>query len=89
MIFFDQPVGTGFSFTDRYTKNVTQFSKHMHNAMMQFFRMFPWLQQNEFFITGESYAGKYIPGLAHEIFEQNELNENEFPINLKVSFKIY
>jgi vitellogenic carboxypeptidase-like protein len=91
MIFFDQPVGTGFSFTDEdgYLTNVTQTSKHMFKALVQFFKMFPWLQENDFYITGESYGGKYVPSLGYEIFEENESYKNEFQINLKVIFRLF
>lgn len=61
LLFIDNPVGAGFSFTDDrengYTQNVTQVAKHMHIALTQFLKMFPWLQSVPFFITGESYAG--------------------------------
>lgn len=74
LIFIDNPVGTGFSFTsynDGYCTNENCIGKGLHNAMLQFFTLFPDLANNEFFITGESYAGKYIPVLALEIHNHN------------------
>lgn len=87
MLFIDQPVGTGFSYTDPsgYLKNVTQTSKQLFIALTQFLKMFPWLQKVEFYVTGESYAGKYIPSLGYEIYQENESYKNEFQINLKVT----
>ena len=72
----ESPVGVGYSYcanqikgdlcenTDKYTASTTRA------ALADFFRnKFPDLSQNDFFITGESYAGVYIPTLAKEILE--------------------
>lgn len=83
MIFIDNPVGAGFSTTDKngYTKNVTQSTEHLYDALIQFFTLFPWLKSSQFFITGESYAGKYIPALGYLISKRNE--NAELKINLQ------
>lgn len=87
MLFIDNPVGSGFSFTENeelgYTTNATQVGQHLYIALMQFFRMFPMLQMAPFYISGESYAGKWIPAIGYEIFKQNKNDDAEFPINLK------
>lgn len=87
MLFIDNPVGSGFSFTDDeeygYTTNATQVGQQLYSGLMQFFRMFPMLQKVPFFISGESYAGKWIPAIGYEIFKQNKNDDAEFPINLK------
>jgi vitellogenic carboxypeptidase-like protein len=52
---------TGYSFTDSddgYTRNETAVGEDLYNAVLQFFQLFPELQKNEFYVTGESYAGK-------------------------------
>ena len=54
-----------------------------YNALIDFFRKFPELKNNEFYISGESYAGIYIPFLATKILEMNKLPETETRINLK------
>lgn len=84
LIFIDNPVGTGFSFTDNpkgYCTNESCVGKGLYSSMKQFFSLFPNLNDNEFYITGESYAGKYIPALAMEIHKQNKIGLH--PINLK------
>lgn len=43
----------------------------MYAALLQFFTLFPHLQKNDFFITGESYAGKYVPAISYTIHQNN------------------
>ncbi|XP_021186633.1 venom serine carboxypeptidase [Helicoverpa armigera] len=74
LIFIDNPVGTGFSFTESenaYCTNEDCVARGLYGAMKQFFQMFPHLKGNDFYITGESYAGKYIPSLAMVIHQEN------------------
>jgi len=69
MLYIDNPVGTGFSFADDagYAKTEDDVAENLVNALEQFFRLFPDLKAGEFYVTGESYAGKYIPALASRI----------------------
>ncbi|XP_032691604.1 venom serine carboxypeptidase [Odontomachus brunneus] len=84
LIYIDNPVGTGFSFTGNdkgYVTNETQVGKDILNALIQFFQLFPELQDNNFFVTGESYAGKYVPAVSHAIKDYNIKAETK--INLR------
>ncbi|XP_055334686.1 probable serine carboxypeptidase CPVL [Paramacrobiotus metropolitanus] len=74
MLYIDNPVGTGFSFTnttDGYSRNQKQVSMNLYEALLQFYTMFPQFQTGELYITGESYAGKYVPSLAYRIHVSN------------------
>ncbi|KAJ2940208.1 hypothetical protein O0L34_g11775 [Tuta absoluta] len=85
LIFIDNPVGTGFSYTKKeegYCNNEDCIAKNLYKCLKQFFTLFPDLKNNEFYITGESYAGKYIPSLAMEIHRRNQ-NTEEQKINLQ------
>ncbi|CAH0402936.1 unnamed protein product [Chilo suppressalis] len=84
IIYIDNPVGTGFSFTKDpkgYCTNQTQVGEELYSTLIQFFQLFPELQTNKFFVTGESYAGKYVPALAYTIHKKNPTAQ--IKINLK------
>lgn len=85
MLFIDNPAGTGFSFTnpDGYCTNIKQVAEELYSGLVLFFKLFPWLQSNDFYISGESFAGKYIPAIGNEIVEANKVKD--FQINLKVN----
>ncbi|XP_065202873.1 venom serine carboxypeptidase-like [Planococcus citri] len=85
VLYIDNPIGTGFSFTDGYyVTTQLEVGQHLFDALTQFFKMFPELRKNKFFISGESYAGKYLPALGYEIYKRNP--KTPFPINLKGIF---
>lgn len=88
VLYLDNPVGTGFSFTnstDGYAKSQEEIGTALLNFLKQFFQLFPELVRNNFFLTGESYAGKYIPSVALAIHKFNE-NSSKAMINLKGLF---
>jgi len=79
MLYIDQPVGTGYSFTDKdqgYATNEDDVARDLYEALRQFYVIFPDLLQNEFYISGESYAGKYIPSLGYKIHTENQDEDN-------------
>ncbi|RWS24146.1 uncharacterized protein B4U80_08132, partial [Leptotrombidium deliense] len=75
MLYIDQPVGAGFSFTEHengFSKDIHESTENLYNALIQFFTLFEELQHNEFYAVGYSYGGKYIPAIAQKI--HTELN---------------
>lgn len=86
LIYIDNPVGTGFSFTDSddgYARNENDVGLNLQLALSQFYKLFPELKNNEFFITGESYGGKYVPAAGHYVHKMNENAADNEKINLK------
>ncbi|KAG8291137.1 hypothetical protein J6590_068000 [Homalodisca vitripennis] len=73
LLFIDQPVGTGFSFTKNgcYAKDQTDVGNDLYAALVQFMKLFPKLQKNNFFITGESFGGHYVPAIGYAIYKNN------------------
>lgn len=72
LIYIDNPVGVGYSFTEGgFSKNETVIGDNLYNALVQFFQLFPDLQKNEFYVTGESYGGKYVPAVSYAIYKNN------------------
>ncbi|CAH9136040.1 unnamed protein product [Cuscuta epithymum] len=85
IIFVDQPTGTGFSYSNNSNDtrvNEKGVSKDLYNFLQAFFKKHPEYAKNDFFITGESYAGHYIPALAFRVNEGNKKNKG-IHINLK------
>lgn len=86
LIYIDNPAGTGFSFTDNdagYARNEDDVGINLQNALSQFYKVFPELRKNEFFITGESYGGKYVPAVGYYVHKMNEQATENDKINLK------
>ncbi|KAL1457499.1 hypothetical protein WDU94_007722 [Cyamophila willieti] len=84
VIYIDNPVGTGFSYAqhpDQYSRNESHVGVNLYIALKQFFKVFPEYQKNDFYVTGESYAGKYVPALAYTIHINNLVAKTK--INLK------
>lgn len=70
MIYIDNPIGTGFSIAESDKDLVTdedEVAKGLHNFLLQFVKENPEFEGREFFITGESYAGHYIPAISYEL----------------------
>lgn len=69
VLYIEAPVGVGFSYSDTasYHLDDDRTANENRAAMENFFAMYPELKGNKFFITGESYAGIYVPTLAEAI----------------------
>lgn len=82
-IYIDNPVGTGFSYAKNescYSKNQNEVGRNLLVGIKQILKLFPTLSSNPFYVTGESYAGKYVPALAYAMHKDNSANDK---INLK------
>merc|ERR1711957_507729 len=53
-------------------RNEKGVSANMQTFLQEFFTQFPRFQKLDFFIFGESYAGHYIPAIAHTIWQSNK-----------------
>ncbi|XP_041977441.1 uncharacterized protein LOC121731840 [Aricia agestis] len=78
MVFIDNPVGAGFSFTDSddgYPELIETYSEHLYIAVKQLVQLYPELGKTPLYIAGESYAGRYVPGLAMKILDEQHNGE--------------
>ncbi|KAJ4788395.1 Carboxypeptidase [Rhynchospora pubera] len=85
ILYVDQPTGTGFSYTtdERDIRHdETGVSNDLYDFLQGFFAKHPEYVDNDFYITGESYAGHYVPALASRVHRGNKANEG-LHINLK------
>ncbi|KAA8544133.1 hypothetical protein F0562_022145 [Nyssa sinensis] len=85
LIYVDQPTGTGFSYTsdeDDIRHNEDGVSNDLYDFLQAFFKEHPQYAKNDFYITGESYAGHYIPAFAARVHRGNKEREG-IHINLK------
>ena len=70
MIYIDQPVGTGFSWGEPLLTNMDEAAEEFVFFLKKLWLFFPELQTKDLYMTGESYAGKYIPRFSWEILQQ-------------------
>ncbi|KAG0712937.1 Lysosomal protective protein [Chionoecetes opilio] len=82
VLFLEAPACVGLSYDDHGQcatgDDETSLSNYL--ALQDFFtNKFPEYRNNSFFITGESYAGIYVPTLAVRVLQ----GEQKFPINLQ------
>jgi cathepsin A (carboxypeptidase C) len=80
LVAVESPVGVGYSYCGRQKegkacKNTDKYTASASRAALQdLFFKFPELKFNDFYITGESYAGVYIPTLAKEVLDYTSIN---------------
>lgn len=86
LIFIDNPVGTGFSFTSNdqgFARSQDDVARDLYSGLTQFFQIFSDYAANPFYVTGESYAGKYVPSITYKIHLENQNPQVKVKINLK------
>ncbi|KAF2246984.1 hypothetical protein BU26DRAFT_520268 [Trematosphaeria pertusa] len=76
VIFLDQPVNVGYSYSSGSVSNTVAAGKDIYALLTLFFKQFPEYAKQSFHISGESYAGHYIPVFASEILSHKKRNIN-------------
>lgn len=78
LVYVDQPINTGFSYSDDPADEVHDESvvaEDMLQFLAEFVQAHPELDGNDFFITGESYAGHYVPAVSYRVFRAAQTGE--------------
>ncbi|PPS01795.1 hypothetical protein GOBAR_AA18865 [Gossypium barbadense] len=85
LLFLETPAGVGFSYTNRSSDLLDTGDRRTAMDSLEFLirwlDRFPRYKNREVYITGESYAGHYVPQLARQIMVYNK--KSKHPINLK------
>jgi len=82
MLYIDNPVGAGFSFSDKMPETQMEVTNNLYEFLQQWYTLFPMYQSNPFYPFGESYAGKFVPSLTRHIHERNQEDDDKIKINL-------
>jgi len=76
VIFLDQPVNVGYSYSGGSVSDTVAAGKDVYALLTLFFKQFPEYAKQDFHISGESYAGHYIPVFTAEILAHKKRNIN-------------
>ncbi|KAK9108592.1 hypothetical protein Syun_024603 [Stephania yunnanensis] len=79
MLYLEAPIGVGFSYSNDTSAYVALAMDNLV-FLQQWFLKFPQFKHSDLFITGESYAGHYVPQLAELMIQ---FNKNHKFFNLK------
>ncbi|XP_068336824.1 serine carboxypeptidase-like 25 [Pyrus communis] len=85
LLFLETPAGVGFSYSNRssdlFDTGDRRTAKDSLQFIIRWLDRFPRYKGREVYLTGESYAGHYVPQLAKAILTYN--SQSKHPINLK------
>lgn len=85
LLFLETPAGVGFSYSnkssDLFDTGDIRTAKDSLKFLVGWMERFPRYKQREIYLTGESYAGHYVPQFAREILAYNA--NSKHPLNLK------
>ncbi|KAK4592019.1 hypothetical protein RGQ29_016481 [Quercus rubra] len=86
VLFLESPAGVGFSYSnttlDYSMSGDRKTAGDNYVFLLNWLRRFPEYKNRDFYVAGESYAGHYVPQLAHTILFHNK-KANKTIINLK------
>lgn len=83
MLFVEAPPSVGYSFCHNKDCRWNDTTQAVANYAMlsKFFEEFPEYKKNDFYITGESYGGMYVPTLVEQIHHHgNQVNLKGFAV---------
>ncbi|KAL6128299.1 hypothetical protein ACLB2K_071654 [Fragaria x ananassa] len=87
ILYLDSPAGVGLSYSKNKSDYITgdlKTASDSHTFLLKWFELYPEFLSNPFFISGESYAGVYVPTLASEVVKGIDAGTKP-----KINFKGY
>ncbi|KAI9348942.1 serine carboxypeptidase-domain-containing protein [Zopfochytrium polystomum] len=75
MLYVDQPVGAGFSTGDTVPSTADEVVATFLSFLDNFYKVFPALKSYNLYITGESFAGFFIPNIAYGLVKNPQLSD--------------
>jgi len=79
VIYLEQPAGVGFSYCAgadgtpvHCANNDTSMAVDAYDFLVEWFKAYPEFTTQDFYITGESYAGNYIPLIAEQVMNNTK-----------------
>ncbi|XLR23169.1 hypothetical protein S83_051077 [Arachis hypogaea] len=85
LLFLNNPIGSGFSvaaITQEIPTDQNGVAKHLFAAITRFVEHDPIFKNCPIYITGESYAGKYVPAIGYYILKENSRLRGSKRVNL-------
>ena len=84
MVFIDQPIGTGFSTAPQtnFAKSLQEVTSQFRDFYIGFMKKHKKLSKKKLYLTGESYAGRYIPHIAMDMLSSPKLYTKNGSIGL-------
>ncbi|XP_065044932.1 serine carboxypeptidase-like 42 [Musa acuminata AAA Group] len=85
LLFVESPAGVGWSYsntTSDYNCGDESTANDMYKFLLRWYDKFPEFRLKNLFLTGESYAGHYIPQLANVLLDHNQ-HSTGFKFNIK------
>ncbi|TMW66300.1 hypothetical protein Poli38472_004065 [Pythium oligandrum] len=77
VLWLDQPTNVGFSYStaaEDQDQDQDDVSNNFYEFLQKFLDKHPELEGRPLFITGESFAGHFIPAVAHKIWQESTKN---------------
>ncbi|KAF7724968.1 hypothetical protein EC973_000549 [Apophysomyces ossiformis] len=72
VIFLDQPLNVGYSYGSGGAGNSVAAAEDVYAFLQLFFEKFPQYSSLDFHVSGESYAGHYIPAIGNVLNKKNK-----------------
>ncbi|RCV37868.1 hypothetical protein SETIT_8G097000v2 [Setaria italica] len=85
LLFVESPAGVGWSYSNTssdYNTGDVRTADDMYRFLLGWYKKFPEYRSRALFLTGESYAGHYIPQLTDVLLTHNEKSKG-FKFNIK------